>query len=158
MVPGTIYLQSAQPVSDGSGSALKWCLAPISPISGVAGHSFGQEGGDDLPGAGIAGAGGVVAPAFLLVAAGTREGQVARIVRTGEAGRQVRSGALAKPAARDDVLEGGGAERLAVFAAREVCAAVQAPRVAQATLRPRLCIRVERQADQLPERPWHAAG
>ena len=130
----------------------------LTPFSGVAGEALGQEGGDDLSSAGIGGAGGVVAPALLLVAARAREGQVARIVRAGQARRQLRRGTMAKPAAGDDVLERRGAEGFAIPAAREMSAAVQTPRAAQATFGSRLRIGVEREADQLPERARHAVG
>jgi hypothetical protein len=127
-------------------------------ISGVAGLAPGQEGGDDLPRARIAGTRRVVTASLLLVTARACERQVARIVGASQACGQVGRGAVAEPAAGDNVLEGGSAERLAVFRDGEVSAAVQAPGVSQAVFGPRLRVGIERDANELPERARHGVG
>ena len=75
-------------------------------ISTEASVAAGQKRAHDLVRPRVGRAGGVRTATLLLVATRTRDRQIAGIVGTREAARQIGRGTPPEPAARNDVLEG----------------------------------------------------
>ncbi|CEE61191.1 conserved hypothetical protein [Xanthomonas citri pv. citri] len=131
---------------------MRWCRRRT-----PARQTRAEQGADHVVSAGVAGAVGIVAATLGVIAAGTGQRQIARIVGiVAHQYAQRRGRAPTEPGLRHHVFERGVAERFAVGAHLQMPTAVQAARLPMAVEQLRLRIGLRRQQQPLAQHRAHA--